>query len=151
MSKKSKIFLWISFTIFTISVIGVLVGIITSCHQAEIKFPDDGNKYLEEVAVVLIWSAVFIFPIFPLELSCIRSVYKTLKCQPTGFVKMCYIISAVLSFVVVVFQWLVFTGIISFYEIENGQNIMHTILLWTEWPVFILSFVLGSIRNKIKN
>ena len=46
------------------------------------------------------------------------------------------------------FQWLTVAGVIDFYNIDNGQNFTADVLLFTQWPVFILSFILGSIHKK---
>ena len=91
-------------------------------------------------------------PFLGSELSLIRSVYKILKHNLNGSVKVCYVISSVLAFLAVVLQCLVSAGLINFGDVESGQNFTVYILLFTEWPLFVSSFILGSIRhNRIEH
>lgn len=148
--KASKIFLWIGLSLFVFSIILILIEINKSYNTISKDFSNDPIRQSEEFFWVLFVVGLFIVPIFAEELSCIRSVYKLLNCGQKGFVKTCYIISASLSLFAIVFHWLIIVGRINFDNIENGQNIMTTTLLLTQWPVIIVSFVLGSIRGKTK-
>ena len=146
-NKKSRLFLWISLSIFALTVIAVLTSIIVSYCQLITDSPDDTiSAYMEGLAVIIY---IFIMvPVLAIELSCIRSVYKILKYEPKGIVKICYWISAILSFSAFVFYCLCLVGVIRLQNMENGQDYTADVILFTEWLVFIISFVLGSVHKK---
>lgn len=149
-NKKSRLFLWMSLILFACSVIAVLVGLCVSYYQIQTEFSGDDTMAWIEWGTILGLVMVCVFPYLLVELSFIRSAYKILKYEPKGYVKICYTISAILAFVILAFPWLYFASIGLFhYDLfENDQNMMAEILLLTEWPVFIVSLVLGSIRKK---
>ena len=148
MQKKSKLFLWISFVFFSLSVIAILLNLISSFYEIKSAFPNDDLQVMNEFGLTLILAIVLMCPFLGSELSLIRSVYKILKHNPNGSVKVCYAISSVLAFFSVALQCLVSAGLINFGNVESGQNFTVYILLFTEWPLFVLSFILGSIRHK---
>lgn len=147
-NKKSKLFLRISLAFFALSVIAVIICIIVSYGRIKTDFPNDPDRVVEEFIWLLFCNMILVFPIFAVELSCIRSVYKILKHEPKGLVKICYLISAILSFSAFVLQCLIFTGLINFVLESGDTSIRDTLLLLTEWPVFIVSFALGSVHKK---
>ena len=103
--------------------------------------------YSFEIIVVFLIS----LPFWGNELSFIRSTYKILKHKPQGAIKICHIISSLLSLFAVAFFCLTYFGPIKFIE-EGGKNNTAEILLFTLWPLFLISFVLGTITvilNKI--
>lgn len=148
MQKKSKLFLWISFAIFSLSVIAILFNLIASYCEIRSAFPNDNIQVMNEFGLTLILAIMLMCPFLGSELSLIRSVYKILKHNPNGSVKVCYIISSVLAFFGVVLQCLVSAGVMNFGNVESGQNFTVYILLFTEWPLFVLSFILGSVCHK---
>ena len=142
-NKKCRLFLWISLIVFACSVIVVLGCFIESYNQIK----TDPDTLTGDFFLVLLFGIAMVAPILALELSCIRSAYKILKHAPKGAIKMCYMISAILAFLTFVFQWLILFGVIRFDHVEY-EFISRDILLFVGWPVFILSFVLGSICKK---
>ena len=82
------------------------------------------------------------------ELSCIRSIYRILKYEPKGIIRICWLVSAVLSFSAFVFQILVFTGVVDLLEGRTNVALLGYSLLLTEFPVVIVSFLLCSIHKK---
>ena len=148
--KKSKLFLWISFVIFALSVIAILLNLIASYCKIRSTFPNDNIQVMNEFGLTLVLLILLMCPFLGAELSWIRSVYKILKHNPKGSVKVCYIISSVLAFFAVILQCLVSAGLINFENTESGQNFTVYILLFTEYPLFVSSFILGSICHKTK-
>ena len=148
MLKKNKLFLWISFAVFSLSVIAILLNLVASYCEIRSAFPNDNIQVMNEFGLTLILAIILMCPFLGSELSVIRSVYKILKHNPNGNVKVCYIISSVLAFFAVVLQCLVSAGLINFGNVESGQNSTVYILLFTEWPLFVLSLILGSIYHK---
>ncbi len=98
-NKKSRLFLWVSLAFFVLSVVAIIVCIIVSYYHIKADFPNDPDMIMNEFAFSLFVSMLIIFPVFAVELSFIRSVYKLIKNEPKGYVKVCYIISSVLAFI----------------------------------------------------
>ncbi len=146
-NKKARLFLRIGLVIFALSVIGLLICIIRSYYLTKADFPDDPDRVRNEFLFSLGMGMFVIYPILALELSCIRSVYKILKHKPKRIAKICYWISAVLSVSTLVFQCLILV-IVNISPGTSLDNYAVDIFLLTGWPVFILSFVLGSIPIK---
>lgn len=146
-NKKSRLFLWISFTLFALSIIAVISSMIVSYYNVKTDFPNDDRRVTEElvaIAFVDMWMAI---PSLGSELSFIRSVYKILKHEPKGCVKTCYIISSLLAFLAFTFFHLFCFRLISFVG-EDGYNYAPTVLFFTQWTTYILSFILGSVPIK---
>ena len=142
-NKKCRLFLLICLAFFVLSVILIISGIISSYNHIKTRDPYDPYIANQDFAYVLAVVQLLILPILLVELSFIRSVYKIIKHRPRGWVKVCYIISSLLTFLAVVFQWLLLLGLINF-----EQDIELRILEFTEWPVIIVTFLLGSISIK---
>ena len=142
-NKKSQIFLLVSSVFFIISVIADILYLIVIEHREK-------NLYLDHDYAKFATAAMFLLIIFILipawgaELSLIRSVYKILKHNPIVIVKICYIISAVLAFLVFALNWLVSFDLIHFGSVDSVNDTME-VLMYTLWPGCILSFILGSI------
>ena len=151
-NKKSKVFLYISFVFFSLTVIEVFASGIWEYHQVQETFANDPRRITEWISCMKVILFILIIPVLALELSGIRSTYKLLKYKPKGIVKICYLISASLAFLAVAFHWLISIGLINFEfikPIENYRgNFTIYLLLFIEWPSLILSFVLGSIPIK---
>ncbi len=147
-NQKHKIFLWIALAFFALTLVVHLAGIVSSYHEIKADFPDDPSRVHIEFEWLKIAYILAVFPSLPVELSCIRSIYKLLKYEPHGAVRICYIISAGIAFAAFVFQCLVFSGVIDLVEESGDARLEHRMLLITEWPVFIISFILGSIKKR---
>lgn len=145
-NRKSLLFLWTALAFFVITLVGTIIAMQIDYYQTQSYFANDPQMARDLTNFSVAVAIVFIFPIFAIELSCIRSVYKFLRYEPKGIVKVCYLISAIISFLAFTFQFLVFVGVVDF-----KTGIKETVLFLTEWPVFIISFILGSIPIKHKD
>ena len=149
-NKKARLFLWISLAVFALSAVAVLISSIELYYEL-LVYPPPNDPSREFMPGFELFVYIFIMvPALAIELFCIRSVYKILKHEPKGIIKICYLISAILSFSEFVFQCLIFAGLINLENMGNIPNFTATVLIFTQWPVFILSFVLGSIPIKYK-
>ena len=148
-SKKLYLFLLISFILFALSIITVIYSMIASYYEVKNNFPSDGMRLTDEVATMVFVCIWMILPCLGAELSFIRSIYKIFKNKPIGYIKLCYILSTFLAFLAFTFQWLSSTGLIRFVDMD-GYNYTADVLLFIEWPLFIISFILGSIPVKRK-
>ena len=147
-SKRHTIFLLLSLVVFFVSVI---VAIVYCCaakaHINEILSEVTDTQFRVGLELSLFWSMFFVVAILGAELSFIRSVYKMLKHKPNKWGRTCYIISASLAFLAVAFYCLNALKMFNFVS-ANGREYIGDIYLFTLWPSFILSFVLGSIPIK---
>lgn len=153
-SKKRRIFLVISFTIFAFSIIAIIVSIIASYYRIQADFSDDNVRAMSEFAFGTFFMMLIAIPFWGVELSFIRSCYKILIHRPMGIVLMCYIVSCVSAFLAFAFQCFVSIGLVTFESFDTGNNLTAYILLFTEWLAFIVSFMLGSLpikRNERSN
>ena len=142
-NKKLKIFLCIALIFFTLTVVLTVNDLQMEYYQIKSDFSDDYKILTHSTAVLYAVAIVFVFPIFAVELSCIRSVYKLLKYNPCGVIKVCYLISAILSFLSFTLYCLIHLKIVGF-----KTGVRESVLLVIEWPIFIVSFILGSIPIK---
>lgn len=148
--KKHQLFFWFGLALFAAYLAIYLVGFGSLC-QAELSptSPDDrklfgfANLINDTFAYV-----VLVGPSLLVELSCIRSIYRILKYEPKGIVRICWLLSAVLSFSAFVFQILVFTGVVDLLEGRTNVALLGYSLLLTGIPVAIVSFLLCSIHKK---
>lgn len=151
-TKKHRLFLWISLVFFTISFVIFWVGIGLSYHEFKTTSatlsPNDLIRFEYAFVIELFAYIMCGIPALLVELSCIRSVYRILKYEPHGTDRICWLISAILSFSAFVFHVLVFTGVLNFTKESGSIALQETVLLLTEWPVVILSFILCSMRKK---
>ena len=142
-NKKARLFLWISLAVFALSAVAVLISSIELYYEL-LVYPPPNDPSREFMPGFELFIYIFIMiPALAIELSCIRSVYKILKHEPKGIVKIFYWISAILSFSTFVFLCLTFTRVIS-----NARA--ADVLFIIQPPVFLVSFVLGSIPIKHK-
>ena len=97
----------------------------------------------------------FVFPILLEEIVLFRSVRRIFNADFRGLFKICCIVSASLILCALVFQILVFTRVITADMLPEGPGAASSrlleILFLTEWPVIIVSFILGSFRKKVLN
>ena len=98
--------------------------------------------------------------IFPLWSSSLRTqvrlvnslcVYKILKYWPRGMIGICYWVAAVLSFVELVLQCLVMSGLVNYVTLGVDANSVANFFVYTQWPVFIVSSILSSLPIRHKN
>lgn len=144
--KKHQLFFWGGLALFAASLTFYLVvmGLLVREAQTETlppSYPNDIVQYRQEATFAIFVHIVLVGPSLLVELSCIRSVYRILKYEPKGIIRICWLVSAVLSFFAFVFQILVHTGVLAYMEYE-------TPLILSEFPVAIVSFLLCSIRKK---
>ncbi len=143
MKKKSKVFLLTSLAFLALLAIVVIVDIIWEYYEIQAEFANDVRMANDLTGWLVVVAVLFIIPIFPVWLSFIRSVYKILQYEPSGIVKMCYLISAIISFSAFAFNLLWLIGLVSF-----KTGIIENVLFFTERPVFIVTFILGSVPIK---
>lgn len=144
MNKKSKCVLAISIVIFAFTVISLILSFIRDSNNISIDPTDQTITY-----------AFYIFVVFPIlleEIVLFRSVYRLVNMDSFRVVKICCIVSASLIFCALVFQVLVFTHIITKNIFPEGprsasSRLVGTLFL-TEWPVIIVSFILGNVHIK---
>ena len=144
--KKHQLFFWVGLALFIASLAFYLVGMGLLVREAQTEtlppsYPSDIEQYRQEAVYATFVYIVLVGPSLLVELSCIRSVYRILKYEPKGIIRICWLVSAVLSFFAFVFQILVHTGVLAYMEYE-------TPLILSEFPVAIVSFLLCSIRKK---
>jgi len=142
MKKTHRLFLLISSVIFVLSIVMFISNIFTSYCEIKTAFPNDKNRVMNEFGFGLFFAVLIMFPVFGAELFFIRSIYKILKCKLKRNIKIRYIVSSVFAVFAVAFYYIASSGLISFVE-DGGYDCTATVLLFTEWPIFILSFVLG--------
>ncbi len=146
-ARKHQLFLWISFALFALSFMFFLVKIVVLYN--EFKATSSTLSPSEYAFGIDLFAYVFFgTPALLMELSCIRSVYKLLRYEPSGKVKVCYFISAIITLAAFVFQYLIFFGTVDFSYGPGRVKLQENVLLLTGWPVIIVSFILGSIPMK---
>lgn len=144
-SKKHTIFLIISLAIFMVSVIAVIVYFCEAKAALErILSENTDTQFRVGLEESLILSVFFIIAVLGTEISFIRSIYKMLKYKPNKWNKICYIISAFIAVLAVVFYCLAALKIFEFVG-DDGHYYLGDIYLFTLWPSFIVSYILGSI------
>ena len=147
-SRKHTMFLMISLAVFVASVIAVIVyycEAVTELNRILSEVTDTQERVGLEEGVF--WSFFFTIAVLGAELSFIRSVYKMLKHQPRKWIGICYLVSAVLAVLSVAFYCLVVLKVFNFASV-SGRDYTGDIYLFTFWPSFIVSFILGSIPIK---
>ena len=143
MEKRKKFVLSIGFTIILITCITIVVSFI---HDIRIESADPLDKRL--LVPVYFW---LVFPVIPEELFLLISVYKLVNYNPRTFAKICYIISIVILLTALVFQFSVFTGVITDDIMPEGKTAASSrfieLLLLTEWPVVFVSSFLWNVKS----
>lgn len=145
MNKKSKCVLAVGIAIFVLSIVAMIFCFIRDVNEITID--------LRERATVYVYYIFIVSPILLEEIVLFRSVHRIFNADSRGFFKTCCIVSASLIFCALVFQVLVFARIITADIFPDGPTpasyrLLVTILL-TEWPVIIVSFILGSFHRKV--
>ena len=151
-TKKTSIFLWISLSFVVLSLIVFFVKLALSYNEfktiTSTLSPNDVIRFEYNFVIELFAYIMFGITAFLLELSGIRSVYRILKYRPRDIVRICLLISAILSFSAFVFQVLLFTGVLDFTKDSGSLKLQEIVLFLTGWPVVIVSFVLGINHKK---
>ena len=143
--KKHTIFLFISLAAFIISAIMAVIYYCESKSEIDRLLTEDTDtQFRVGLELSLFFSIFFTVGVLGTELSFIRSVYKILKYNPNKWVRICYIISASLSVISVAFYCFAIFKMFNFVSI-NGRDYTGDVYLFTLWPSFIVSFILGSI------
>ena len=143
MEKRKKIVLSIGFALILITCI---VHIVLFIHENTIEPVGFFDKRIN-----VLFYFIFVFPIILEEFLLLFSVYQLICYSPKIPAKICYIISVVIVFAALIFQLLVFAGVITKDIIPEGPgdkgSRLLVLLLWTEWPVVFVSFILGSVKS----
>ena len=133
---KRKLILSIGFAIIALTCITIIAFLIRELGNEEID-PID-----KEIIIPIYF--FFAFSIILQELSLLRSVYKLIAFNPRRSAKICYVISAVIISVALIFELLVFTKVITYHTMPERPSFAGLLLL-TEWSAIIVSFALGSV------
>ena len=153
-NKKSRLFLRISLAVFALTLILFFVKMAVGYSEfkttSSTLSPNDLVHFEYAFVIELFAYLFFGTPALLLEICGIRSVYRILKHQPRGSAKICWLISAILSFSAFVFQALMFTGVLDFTKDSGSVRLQEIVLLLTGLPVAIASFVLGYTPAKQK-
>ena len=153
-AKKTSIFLWISLSFFALSLIVFFIKIALLYYEfkttSSTLSTNDVIRFEYNFVIELFAYIMFGIPALLLELSGIRSVYRMLKHRPRDAVRICWLISAILSFSAFVFQALMFAGVLDFTKDSGSVKLQEIVLLLTGLPVAIASFVLGYTPAKQK-
>ncbi len=151
-AKKASIFLWISLSIFALSLIMFFVKLVSLYYEFQTTSSalssNDFIRFEYNFVIELFAYIMFGIPALLLELSGIRSIYRILKYNPQGTSRICLLISAIISFFAFVFQALMFAGVLDFTQDSGSIKLQETVFLLTGWPVFIVSFILSSLPVK---
>ena len=143
MEKRKKIVLSIGFALILITCI---VHIVLFIHENTIEPVGFFDKRIN-----VLFYFIFVFPIIPEELFLLISVYKLVNYNPRTFAKICYIISIVILLTALVFQFSVFTGVITDDIMPEGKTAASSrfieLLLLTEWPVVFVSAFLWNVKS----
>ena len=131
-SDRHKKFLRIALVVFAISIVAAIIYLCKEKAYADsliAKNPDT----LFRIGVDVDFTAVMLVALGALgmELSFIRSVYKILKHEPEGGTKRCYVISVLIALL---------AGAVFYFS--------RGLYLLTMVPLFIASFILGSVSIK---
>ncbi|MBQ9543758.1 MAG: hypothetical protein IJV00_01370 [Clostridia bacterium] len=136
--------------------IGTGVIVLTLAAAAAGFISDLNSKLYDQIDRKLI-VPVYIFMVLPVvleEISLLRCVYKLVFKDPGRAGKICCAAAAGITVCALAFQLLYFTRVITKDIFPEGpraasSRLIETVLL-SEWPVVIISFILGSVNGKIK-
>ena len=160
-NKKAKIFLCIGFTFVAIYLICYIAYLVMDYYALKMYYHEHHPNELDLssadfVAFTLLGSLLtFVGPAVGNGLFWIRSVYKMLKYNPYGLVKIIYVISSVLTFAAfaiacTTFLW--WRGLWDYFidRFDGSVKQLEIALLLMEWPIFIVSSILNCIPIKSK-
>ena len=148
-NRKSRVFLGVSLVLFAASVVEELIRIIGAYRWCAAEIANDSEMMLT-LQVDVTGTVVFmIVPMVLFELSFIRSCYKLLKKQPQGAAKVCWILSAVLAFLMFLLLWLQLHGIVALDQLKTKISFTSALLLFV-FPILLVTWIFGSIPMKEK-
>ncbi len=148
-NRKSRVFLGVSLVLFAASVVEELIRIIGAYRWCAAEIANDSEMMLT-LQVDVTGTVVFmIVPMVLFELSFIRSCYKLLKKQPQGAAKVCWILSAVLAFLMFLLLWLQLHGIVALDQLKAKISFTSALLLFV-FPILLVTWIFGSIPMKEK-
>lgn len=139
-NRKSRVFVVVCIILLVASVAEVSILTIGSYHRLAAEYTNDSKAMLEIQYGATVTFLIMIIPMVLLELSFIRSGYQLFRHQPRGAVKVCWILSAILAFLMALLVLLWFHGIVS-SDWDDGMFL-------SVFSVLLVSLVLGSIRQK---
>lgn len=143
MEKRKKIVLSIGFALILITCI---VHVVLFIHENTIEPVGFFDKRIN-----IPFYFIFVFPIIPEEFLLLISVYQLICYSPKIPAKICHIISIVVLCVALVFQLLVFTGVITKDIIPEGPrdegSVLVVLVFLIQWSAIFLSFILGSVKS----
>ncbi len=142
--QKHRIFLWISLFLFVISVVVFISNIIMIYYGIKVDHLNNDPLVANDFGYAILVYAAITVPTLLSELSFIRSVYKVLKYKMRISVRVCYIISSVLSFSFVIFYRLCVCGVIHFTSEYRG-DITTEVLACIGPQIVTISFLLESL------
>ena len=134
--RKGKLFLGISLSIWVALFIYIQWWMRGTFADLRTNVEDSFGSGLAALALIYV-AICFIFPGFLLILSFIRSVYKILKHELEGGIKVCYMISALLVPLMFVLMIL--------FQVQAFPSMEPLTLLFIEAAGFLASFILGSL------
>ena len=139
--KKKTLVLSIGLSLILLTIIAVAI-----CFVLALRGEPDPNERPLDVFIFFI----AVFPVILEELVLHRSIYKIIIKNLRTPAKICCIISAVLIILALTYQLLVFTNVINYKILPAGPKAASSsfflILLLSEWPVILVSFILGSFN-----
>ena len=127
---KKILVLSIGFFLVTLTAAALIIWLIPRAKADYSQHPDLFD--LREIVVG--FSVLFFSPIILEELTLLRSVYKLLFFHPGTAAKVCYILSAIVLFLTLVFH-------ILFLTLNNPYDGYALF----SWPIILVSFLLGSV------
>ena len=150
MKKREKLVKSIGYTLILVTCISIVISFIYEIKTTPVNASFYKNPTMEATVIYFF----FALPVIWEELLLLRSVYKLTCFSSRISAKICYIISIAVLCVALVFQLLVFTGVITDDIMPNGPTPASSrfagLILLTEWPVIFLSIILESVKSGIK-
>ena len=147
MKKREKLVKSIGYTLILVTCIAIVISFVYEIKTTPVNDSFYKNPTMEFTLIYFFFALSVICE----ELLLLRSVYKLTCFSSRISAKICYIISAVIVFAALIFQLLVFTGVITPDILPEGPGDKGSrllfLLLWTEWPVVFVSFNLGSVKS----
>ena len=152
--KKHQIFLLVAFSLLLLSIIVIFLLILRDYFYYQANYPEYLNDpdltKLGGFDVSVAYTIIAIIPSYIVAFTGIRCVYKLLKYNIKGFIKICYIIAAVIVFLAIIFQIMYIFGCFR-SPFTDEREIFFDRLFWISGiPVAIFSFILGSLPVKSK-
>lgn len=140
MKKRKKIVTSIGHTLILVTCIIIVISLIHNFNNEALDPIDKG--------IIALYCFFFVFPIILEEMLLLGSVYNLTCFSSRISAKICNIISITILCAALIFQLLVFAGVITPNMLpegprDDGSRLMM-LVLWTEWPVIFLSSILGS-------